>query len=419
MSSYNRLIFIFFIFFTGCAGSKLSTSTLNTKNDTLILMALDYELHNKIDKSAKIYTKLYKETNDYEYLNKAVTQSLLSKDFKTSLALCKENLDKYPKENERFYRLAVISSLQLVKIDESLKLAKKLLKKYNNATNYEIVGNVYYARGEYRKAIEYFESAYAKDAKPKALVSLVNILYTYLDEKKKAVSYLETFIRLYGCKNLVCNKLITFYREQQNLDGMISILKMQFKAHKNTMTAYRILNLLVSTLEQKDINEAISFLEKNRVDNTRLLLLYERAGQYKKALTLVRKLYKKTKNKALLGQIAIFEFELATNKKTMMKHIIANFELALKATNNPSYKNYYGYLLIDYKIDINKGLRLVKEALKSAPNNMAYMDSVAWGYYRLKKCKKAFEYMKKVVDQVGLDNKEIKLHWGKIQRCQK
>ena len=404
--------------FSGCMGAHTPYQN-NNKHDTLILVALDYELAKEYKNSSKIYIKLHKLTNNEEYLNRAISQIILSKDYKLLGDICKDNLGKYPKSNERFYRLAIMSSLQRLKLDEALKLAKDLLKKYNSTMNYEILGNVYYARGNYKEAVKYFESAYASNKKAQTLISLVDVLYVYLNEQQKAISYLETYLRLYGCEELICNKLILYYREKQNIDGMISILKTAFKNYKYSSTKKIVLALLIDILEKKDINEAIHFLEENRVNDSRLLILYERSGKYKKALTLVRKLYSETKNKELLGQIAILEFEMAENKKVMMKHVIANFESALEISNNPNYKNYYGYLLIEYNIDISKGLKLAKEALKSVPGNFAYMDSVAWGYYKSNNCKEAFKYMKKIVDQIGLDNKEIKLHWEKIKECQK
>ncbi|VAY86765.1 Putative lipoprotein [hydrothermal vent metagenome] len=343
---------------------------------------------------------------------------MINKDFNTSLQLSKNNLDKFLEQNEKLYRFAIVSAIKLSLFDEALLLSNRLLKKYNNATSYEIIGNVYYAMNNYKKAIEYFESSYLANAKPTSLISLVNVLYAYLNQKEKAIAYLETFIRLHGCKKIVCDKLISFYREQKNINGMISILKIQANTSDNIIKKYKTLQLLTSSLEGKDIQLAIKFLEKNKIDNTKLLALYEKVGAYQKALDLVRKIYIETNNDILLGQIAILRFEIAPNKKNILKHVIANFELALKATNNPSYKNYYGYLLIDYGINIKKGLRLAKEALDSASNNIAYMDSVAWGYYKLKQCSKAFEYMNKVINQIGTDNKEIKLHWEKIQKCQ-
>jgi hypothetical protein len=45
------------------------------------------------------------------------------------------------------------------------------------------------------------------------------------------------------------------------------------------------------------------------------------------------------------------------------------------------------------------------------------MDSVAWGYFKLKECKKAISYIEKVIEQVGLSNDEIKLHFETIKEC--
>ena len=418
MSSYSRIVFILFIVFLNFLNAQEVSERID-ENGVLTLVALDYEISQQHTKSAKVYTNLFKNTNNIEYLSKAITQYLVIKNYKTAGQLCINNLDRFPKNNEKFYRLAIMSLLQQNKLPKALNLSKKLLKNYKNDINYEILGNIYYSKQDYKKAVEFLTNAYEINFRQTALISLVDILYVYQNKQGKAISYLKAYIKKNGCKLKVCNKLLSFYREQQNLDGIIDILKLQYKTIKNKYYSSEILKLLINALEQKDVKLAIKFLEKTKVDNTRLLLLYQRAGYYKKALNIVRKDYRKTKNKQLLGQIAILEFEMAKDKKAIMKHVIANFELALKASNNPSYKNYYGYLLIDYNINVKKGLRLVNEALKDLPKNYAFMDSSAWGYYKLKQCSRAYTIMKKVVDQIGLDNEEIKLHWEKIQECKK
>jgi hypothetical protein len=177
-------------------------------------------------------------------------------------------------------------------------------------------------------------------------------------------------------------------------------------------------NHLVTLLEKKDIKEAIAFLEKNSSDTNRLLNLYYQDHQYDKALVLVRKLYRKSRDPELLGKIAMYQFEGAADKSKVLKHVIANFELALSSgINNSSYQNYYGYLLIDYDINIKKGIKLVQTALKSMPNNLAYLDSLAWGYYKLGECEKAFETISKVVEAAGLKDPEIRYHWDSITKC--
>jgi len=205
---------------------------------------------------------------------------------------------------------------------------------------------------------------------------------------------------------------------------MLSILNRMYLKYKRdpslSKTTLLIQNLIVKLLENKDIKEAIKFLEKTKIDQAKLVNLYYQDGQLEKALKMTRKLYRKTRKPDLLGKIAMYEFELATDKQKVMKHVIANFELALSSgINNASYQNYYGYLLIDFDINVKKGIKLVKSALKTTPNNVAYLDSLAWGYYKLGKCKKSLDIMKKVISVTGLKDQEIKLHWNNIKACKK
>jgi tetratricopeptide (TPR) repeat protein len=96
------------------------------------------------------------------------------------------------------------------------------------------------------------------------------------------------------------------------------------------------------------------------------------------------------------------------------------FNRALSGGSRDSvYLNYYGYTLIDKNMDVKKGLELVKKALEYQPDNSYYLDSLAWGYYKLNRCKEAYEVMKRVVDMEGLKEDEIREHWDAIQKCNK
>jgi hypothetical protein len=64
-------------------------------------------------------------------------------------------------------------------------------------------------------------------------------------------------------------------------------------------------------------------------------------------------------------------------------------------------------------------VEIVKDALKAQPNNSYYLDSLAWGYYKLHMCKEAYREMKRVVDMEGLDEEDIAQHWTAIQNCNK
>ena len=418
MNSCLRLIFILLLLFN----MLLSKTTNNKqfKEDLLVIMALDGEFNQKYQHSALLYDELFKKYPKEIYLKKLITLSFIIKDYKKIIQITKNNFEKFPAIEEYLIKEYIISSMILKNFKDALKEGKRLIKKYNTAENYSIVGDIYYRMGLYEQAVTYYESSYAKEQNIKTLLPLVDILYSYVNDKRKAISYLETFHREHGCFQKVCARLVRYYQEEKNVEGMVNILELMYNKYKAIHSSQQLLQmeeLIIDMLEKIDIKRAIKFLEKHRVNDTKLLNLYGQVGEFKKALKMVRKKYYKTKDKSLLGQIAILEFEMAKDKKKVIKHVLANFELALQVSSNANYENYYGYLLIDYDLDIKKGLKLVKSALKKYPNNIAYIDSVAWGYFKAKQCDKAYYYMKKVVDAIGIENEEIKLHWDEIRNC--
>ncbi|MBP7866618.1 MAG: tetratricopeptide repeat protein [Acidobacteria bacterium] len=73
--------------------------------------------------------------------------------------------------------------------------------------------------------------------------------------------------------------------------------------------------------------------------------------------------------------------------------------------------NYLGYMLVDLDLNVAKGMEYIRKALELEPLNPAYLDSLGWGYFRLKEYPKALEYLLKaargiegdatVLDHVG------------------
>ena len=124
-----------------------------------------------------------------------------------------------------------------------------------------------------------------------------------------------------------------------------------------------------------------------------------------------------TSNIDYLAQQAILEFESAQDKRAILSSIITKFNIVLEKSDNPVYQNYLAYILIDFDIDVKRGLVLVNKALDKEPSNIAYLDTLAWGKYKIKSCLEAYLNMKQIVDQIGLEDEEIRLHWEKIKEC--
>lgn len=388
--------------------------------DQYIIYALENENQRKFDIARDIYYKLFSKTNKYEYFVKFLSLNFLLNDYKTIKKYASENIVVGIKEEEQILRFYILSLFKLKEYNASISNAKQLVDKFYKDVNLELLGTIYLQKKEYEKASNSFEQAYKLNKNPRTLFSLTNVKFYYLDEKEEALDLLETYIEKNGLVYSVAIQLLTLYEKDKSDEKIIDLLKKMYFKYSNEQNEEifkRIKSLLLRYLAKNDINKAIEFFEKNDKDPEILLALYRSSNQAEKALAILKNLYTETNNYEYLAQIAILEFELAKDKKSVLNSVISKFTKALQSVDNPIYQNYLAYILIDYDKDIEKGLVLVKKALEKEPENLAYIDTLAWGEYKLNNCSIAYEQMKRVVDKAGLDDEEIKFHWEKIKEC--
>jgi tetratricopeptide (TPR) repeat protein len=141
---------------------------------------------------------------------------------------------------------------------------------------------------------------------------------------------------------------------------------------------------------------------------------------YDKAFEFASKMYQKSKDAQWLAKKAIVIYERASNKKDteIIDEVIKYFDMAIKGgIKDGSYYNYYGYTLIDNDRDIQKGIKMVEQALKTDPTNSFYIDSLAWGYHKVHQCKKAYKLMKQIPKNEIEETIELKEHFEAIKKC--
>ncbi len=184
-----------------------------------------------------------------------------------------------------------------------------------------------------------------------------------LNRQKDAVENLKDYLPKSQYDFNIALQLLTFYNQLNDKQNIQSLLKEMFLYYKNSEDALQLnktANLMFQNFEANDI---IIFLEGNNLEDDFLLELYKRTKQPEKAYNLLKKLYTNSSNPDYLAQQAIIEFELAEDKNSVLASVIEKFNISLKTSSNPIYQNYLAYLLIDYDIDIPKGLVLVKKSI--------------------------------------------------------
>lgn len=416
------IILTFSILFSGCFGiSYKSGLKPNQKafeqEDTIIMLALRAEQLREYNSSSSMFETLYEKSEKKEYLYRSLQNDLLAKNYdNVVIRIDEETGGSF--DDFILIRMKVMALINLNRLEEAKTISIMLVEKSQNVDDYILVSDIYVKLSKYDTALKYLESAYAKDYNEKILDKISVILYVNLERKKDAIAHLETHAKVHGCSKIICNRLLSIYSNENDISSLLRVYLKLYEIDKSEQIAKKIIQIYGYT---KDYIKLISFLEKSQTDDKLLLQMYMQSKNYKKAAPLAQKLYDETAEISYLGQSAIFEYEAAENKNdpSMHKRVIEKLKNVVLVDKKALYYNYLGYLLIDHSIDIKAGMEYIEKALKEQPDSAYYLDSKAWGYYKLGKCKKAYKLISKVVKMEGGDEKEVQDHYKIIKKCKR
>jgi len=385
--------------------------------DDWIVKAIFYEQSSDFKKSHYYYKKLYNETGKDEYLLKELKTALYSGLTSDNIIKLKEYVTTHPK-NLVAKRLLLSSYLYEKKYNEAKSVSRLLLAQSTEAVDFELSANPYIFTKDYAKAVELLTEAYTRTYNENILLKITTILVNYMGDISEATLRLENHRTRHQCSEKVCLQLISIYFQQNNISKIIPLYKALYKSTKKEMYAEKVID---SYMQIKDYDGAITFLKSDYENPELLYSLYMQHKSFNKADRLSRKLMLETHDPKWYAESAMILYESSPDKndKAMLAEFVKRFEMAIKkGIENTVYLNYYGYTLIDKEIDIKKGIKIIEKALVEQPDSSDYLDSLAWGYYKLGYCKKALKLMKRVVEIEGLDEKEIRTHWNAIrEKC--
>ena len=382
------------------------------------LLAVENANH---DEATELYEQLYEKTKNTDYLKEALRLAFFSKNvnFKSILALSQKVL----KDDVDVLRIQGANLMSENKLDEAAKIMKELIQKEDVSKNHVMLSAVYSMQNDNKAALGELERAYELDRSVENLLRIVDLLYNKMNDKKEAIRHLESSRRIDGCEVETCTALVDIYAQDGRYSDMIDVYESLFEATKEKIYLEKALGVYVY---QKNYDAAIKFLQKYSYNDDALMDLYAATGDFGKAYKKAQEAFDKSFNLEYQAKMAIYQYERDMEKQTKkidkdsLKQVIANFEKSAVKLNNALYLNYYGYLLIDHDIDAKKGIDLVNRALELEPGSVFYLDSLAWGYYKLGECKKADEIMQQVLhDEEFVNSPEGKEHINAIKECLK
>jgi len=408
------------LFFSGCATPHPSEPKGYEKSfvyeDIYIFTALYAEEQGGYDDASKIYEILYAESGKKEYFYRSLKNDMAAQRYDKVVQKTDEAMPKI--KDAELKRFKVVALIRQNKLQEAKESALRLVADSKDMDNLLLVSDICVRSKEYEEALTYLERAYIVNHDEKIMGKIAILLYMNLDRKKDAIAQLEAHSRIYGCSVDICNTLAGFYSSENDIDALETTYLRMYKLDGNVEIAKKITQIYGY---KRDYPKMRDFLQESKSDNELLLQLYIQEKAYKKASAMAQELYEESGDALFLGQSAIFEYESSEDKndKTMQKSVIAKLKEVIEIKKDAMYLNYLGYLLIDHDVNVEKGIVYVQEALKIEPNSSYYLDSLAWGYYKLKKCSEAAKIIKKAQMMDGGDNEEVVKHAQAIEECEK
>ena len=415
----SKIIYAVFIalFFIGChsADEPKPTQKMFAAEDRYVVFALEAQKQHDYNSSAILFNEVYEKTDKIEYLYQSLQSLLISKQYQMLLTRTVKYESKYS-DNAMLKRFEILALVNLNRVDEAKQKALALVSVTKEADDYIVLSDIYIKQNQFGSALRYLESAYNINYNEKIMDKISMILYVNLHKKNEAIAYLESHIKAHGCSELICARLASYYADNNNIDGMLQTYVRLYDLAPSDELAQSIIKLYVY---KKDYYKLMLFLENSGANDPLLLQIYGEAKVYDKAAVLAKKLYDKSFDTQYLAQSAMFRYEEMPKNvsKKELTPILEDLKTAVVDKPNPIYYNYIGYLMIEHNIDVKQGIEYVKNALKTEPDSAYYLDSLAWGYYKLHECKSAKKIMDQVVDKIGAAEEEVKGHQDAINKC--
>jgi tetratricopeptide (TPR) repeat protein len=348
-----------------------------------------------------------------------------------------------------FYKAKIYGAMK--KYRKAIGYANKALKKdRNNINTYRILATLYTLNDQDNKAIETLEKLLDRSPHSVDVMGMLGELYFKQKNYAKALKY---YNQIYGAHyshiQIGMRLLADLVKGDRYKDSIrfINALTENEKDHQEMLRVLKaaLLQKLGHHAEARNIELGMKNTSKEKLENAHVEAAGLLSGLKKEdlAIGVLKQGIAKKPDSALLHLLLARAY--ATQKSwgkaisaarvscdldpsaDCLYYLGAYYERAgkwqeaadtlkkalEKNPDDPSVLNYLGYLLIDYDMNVKEGVSLVKKALKEKPDNGYYLDSLAWGYYKLGDLEKAKALQEKAVESAE-ESSLIYAHWGSI-----
>ena len=249
-----------------------------------------------------------------------------------------------------------------------------------------------------------------KDKELRDTIAFISMRLDALNKLGNKKAYREYALSFLKEEHLVPNfslKLVQCFQDMKDYDSAILLVQRLLASRPDNADLRRRLALLYVFDKQFDTAIQIfnSMLERSAHDEYMLALIWRDKGDFNKAYECILTAEKKAKgDKDFLDREFYFSIAMICEKCGKIDEAIQRSKQAYELDKeNASACNFYGYVLADYNKELPFAKELIAKAVEAEPDNVAYLDSMAWVYFRLKEFKPALDYILKAFACGGMD----------------
>ena len=226
------------------------------------------------------------------------------------------------------------------------------------------LGLIYLEMKKYEDAKRYFIEAVKEDRLDYQTLYFAGYTSELMGELKEAENYYNEILLTRDDFTQVIKRLAIVYLGEKEFEKSIANID-SIADDKKDLEYFRIKAAIY--LDQELLDKSLSILNEG-------LLLFQNSEDL------------------LMDQAIIYE------KLENYDRCIESLKSVLDLNpENYSALNFLGYLYADLDMNLDEAYSFIDKALKNEPDSAAYIDSMAWVLYRLKRYKEAYNYQKKAL----------------------
>lgn len=406
----------------------ISLLSASQQEDLQIALGGDLLARGKFNEAKEIYQKLYTRTKASVFARQIAIASASAGDLSTAFqyALIYRNETKDIKDLLTS-KIVADSYIKSGEIQKAIALLENIKQQEDSPLVDNILGTLYLNQKQFDKALGLLKKYYDFSKDEEALKKILAV-YVSKNQNQILVDTLAQALEKNWCSEDLCTKAIEIFNQFDANNKAYAIFKNKYQEKPTMENAKYYLQVLIN---QKKFLQAEGIAKSFPFDRRLLLDLYIAQNKFQDASIQARKIYEERNEAKFLAWSAIYAYQAKKDfSKEELDIILKDLEKAISDRDmqrqvnkeNPNnedafFYNFLGYTLIEHGYDIQRGIALVKNALKIAPNSIVYIDSLAWGYYKMGDCSQAQSIFATIPkDQIKQD-KDLKEHFELIGKC--